>query len=103
HPEQIVPVHRVNTALPLLRVRPGYVICPSMARALVEGFGLVFVPLWQPAVSWRMALSARARASLSPAVESFLDYTLEVAQVDEAARVPTRAPRSRAVGVDSNK
>lgn len=92
HPEQIVPVHRVNTALSLLRVRPGYVICPSMARSLVEGFGLVFVPLCQPAVSWRIALFARARSSLSPAVESFLDYALEAAQVDEVACMPTIRP-----------
>ncbi|WP_242697261.1 LysR family transcriptional regulator [Bordetella petrii] len=100
HPEQVVPVHRVNTALSLLRVRPGYVICPSMARSLVEGFGLVFLPLRQPAVSWRIALFARARPSLSPAVESFLDYALESAQGtgDEDAprsrRAPARAARA---------
>lgn len=76
HPRDIVPVHRVNTALALLRVRPGYVICPSMARSLVEGFGLVFRPLCQPTVTWRIALFARGRSSLSPAVESFLDFVL---------------------------
>lgn len=92
HPEQIVPVHRVNTALSLLRVRPGYVICPAMARSLVEGFGLVFVPLCQPAVNWRIALFSRSRPSLSPAVESFLDYALEAAQVDDAGRAPTARP-----------
>src|SRR3546814_10423455 len=98
-PEQIVPVHRVNTALSLLRVRPGYVICPSMARSLVEGFGLVFVPLCQPAVSWRIALFARSRPSLSPAVESFLDYVLETAQTDGGGR----APRSRAAAASGGR
>ena len=77
HPRHVVPVHRVNTALALLRVRPGYVICPSMARSLVEGFGLVFRPLCQPTVTWRIALFAHSRSSLSPAVESFLNYVLE--------------------------
>ncbi|CAP43330.1 LysR family transcriptional regulator [Bordetella petrii] len=95
HPEQIVPVHRVNTALSLLHVRPGYVICPSMARSLVEGFGLVFVPLCQPAVNWRIALFARSRPSLSPAVESFLDYVLATAQTDGNSP----APRGRAAAV----
>jgi hypothetical protein len=33
-------VHRVNTALSMLRVRQGAVICPSMAEPLVRGFGL---------------------------------------------------------------
>jgi DNA-binding transcriptional LysR family regulator len=80
HPRHLVPVHRVNTALSLLRVRPGYVICPSMARALVEGFGLVFLPLRQPTVTWRIALFARSRSFLSPAVESFLDYTVDAAK-----------------------
>jgi DNA-binding transcriptional LysR family regulator len=79
HPREIVPVHRVNTALSLLRVRPGCVICPSMARSLVEGFGLAFRPLCQPTVTWRIAIFARSRSSLSPAVESFLDFTLEAA------------------------
>lgn len=79
HPKEIVPVHRVNTALSLLRVKQGCVICPSMARSLVEGFGLVFRPLRQPTVTWRIALFARSRSSLSPAVESFLDFTLEAA------------------------
>ncbi|MBO9352953.1 LysR family transcriptional regulator [Bordetella petrii] len=79
HPADIVPVHRVNTALALLRVRSGFVICPSMARSLVEGFGLVFRPLCQPTVTWRIALFARDRSFLSPAVESFLNYVLETA------------------------
>jgi len=79
HPRTIVPVHRVNTALSLLRVRSGWAICPSMARSLVEGFGLAFRPLRQPAVTWRIAAFARNRAALSNAAESFLDYALEAA------------------------
>ena len=71
HPKQMVPVHRVNTALSMLRVRQGAVICPSMAGSLVRGFGLTFLPLRQPTVTWKIALFARRRASLSPAVESF--------------------------------
>lgn len=90
HPRDIVPVHRVNTALSLLRVRPGYVICPSMARSLVEGFGLVFLPVRQPTVTWRIAIFVRDRASLSPAVESFLDFTLEAAKNwDDGLPAPT--------------
>lgn len=80
HPRDVIPVHRVNTALSLLRVRPGYVICPAMARALVEGFGLAFLPLRQPTVTWRISVYARGRALLSPAVESFLDFTLDTAK-----------------------
>ncbi|MDP3692554.1 LysR family transcriptional regulator [Bradyrhizobium sp.] len=79
HPKEMVPVHRVNTALSMLRVREGAVICPSMAAALVAGFGLTFLPLKQPTVKWSIALFARRRASLSPAVESFLNFTLDFA------------------------
>lgn len=77
HPRELVPVHRVNTALSMLRVRQGAVICPSMASSLVHGFGLTFLPLRQPTVKWRIALFARRRTSLSPAVESFLNFTLD--------------------------
>lgn len=87
-PKEIVPVHRVNTALALLRVRSGCVICPSMARSLVEGFGLAFRPLRQPTVTWRIAIFARGRSSLSPAVESFLDFTLEAATSRDGERLP---------------
>ncbi|MCC6890395.1 MAG: LysR family transcriptional regulator, partial [Hyphomicrobiales bacterium] len=38
HPRETVPVRRVNTALSMLRVRQGAVICPSMAASLVRGF-----------------------------------------------------------------
>ncbi len=76
-PRELVPVHRVNTALSMLQVRQGAVICPSMAGSLVRGFGLTFLPLKQPTVKWSIALFARRRASLSPAVESFLNFTLD--------------------------
>ena len=79
HPREMVPVHRVNTALSMLRVRPGAVICPSMAASLVSGFGLKFLPLTQPAVKWKIAMFARRRTSLSPAVASFLNFTLDFA------------------------
>lgn len=78
HPKEIVPVHRVNTALSLLRIRTGYVICPSMAGSLVKGFGLAFRPLRQPTVSWRIAMFVRGQVSHSPAVESFLSHTLAI-------------------------
>ena len=80
HPKHMVPVHRVNTALSLLKVRQGAVICPSMAGSLVRGFGLAFLPLRQPTVKWQVALFARRRTSLSPAVESFLNFTLDFAR-----------------------
>ena len=80
HPRQIVPVHRVNTALAMLRVRPGAVVCPSMAEPLAHGFGLRFLPLVQPKVNWKIALFVRRGNSLSPAVESFLQFTLETAR-----------------------
>ena len=61
HPKELVPVHRVNTALSMLRVRQGAVICPSMAEPLVRGFGLTFLPLLQPAVKWKIAMFVRAQ------------------------------------------
>jgi DNA-binding transcriptional LysR family regulator len=79
HPKKLLPVHRVNTALSMLRVRQGAVICPSMAAPLVQGFGLKFLPLKQPTVKWRIAAFARRQTSLSPAVESFLNFTLKFA------------------------
>lgn len=95
HPGNIVPVHRVNTALALLKVRQGYVICPSMSRSLVEGFGLAFLPLRQPAVTWRIAIFARHRESLSPAVESFLDYALDMATTWDGSRPAPKAKQPR--------
>lgn len=97
HPKELVPVHRVNTALAMLWVREGVVICPSMAGHLVRGFGLTFLPLVQPAVKWRIAMLARRSTSLSPAVESFRDFTQAFAP-DWAAggpkhRRPVRAAR----------
>jgi DNA-binding transcriptional LysR family regulator len=96
HPREIVPVHRVNTALSLLQVKSGCVICPSMARSLVEGFGLAFRPLSQPVVTWRIAIFVRSRSSLSPAVESFLHFTLETeADWDGGAPASRRKPGRR--------
>jgi hypothetical protein len=46
-----------------------------MAEPLVRGFGLTFLPLRQPTVKWKVAMLARRRPSLSPAVESFLAFT----------------------------
>jgi len=76
HPRHIVPVHRVNTALALLRVQSGYVLCPALARPLVEGFGLAFRAILQPVVTWRIAVFVRPRAFISPAVEQFLDFAM---------------------------
>ena len=94
HPKELVPVHRVNTALSMLRVRQGVVICPSMAEHLVRGFGLPFLPLVQPAVKWRIAILAQRSTSLSPAVESFRSFTREVAPGWAASR-PQRRPSER--------
>lgn len=79
HPRETVAVRRVNTALSMLGVRQGAVLCPSMAHALVRGFGLAFLPLVQPTVKWKIAQFARPRAVLSPAVVSFLGFTTEFA------------------------
>jgi DNA-binding transcriptional LysR family regulator len=98
HPKEMVPVNRVNTALSMLRVRQGAAICPSMAEALVRGFGLKFLPLMQPAVGWKIAAFVRRQASLSPAVESFLNFTLDFRPKGAAAgpesRRASRRPRS---------
>lgn len=88
HPKRLVPVHRVNTALSMLRVQQGAVICPAMAGPLVQGFGLKFLPLRQPAVGWKIAMFARRRPSLSPAVQSFMDFTMEFAK-SWAKKAPT--------------
>lgn len=88
HPRHVVPVHRVNTALSMLRVREGAVICPSMAEPLVRGFGLAFRPLARPAVKWRIGLFERRRSSLSPAVQSFREFTVAFAQRLEDGAVP---------------
>lgn len=79
-PNRIVPVHRVNTALSMLKVKAGAVVCPSMAGSLVNGFGLAFRPLRQPVVSRSIAVFVRRRPFLSPAVESFLNFTLDFAK-----------------------
>jgi DNA-binding transcriptional LysR family regulator len=78
HPTKLVAVNRVNTALSMLGIRQGAVICPAMAHPLVRGFGLQFVPLTRPVVKWQIAAFAR-RSSLSPAVESFLNFATNFA------------------------
>ncbi len=80
HPKEVIPVQRVNTALSMLRVRQGAVVCPSMTGSLVQGFGLMFLPLRQPVVSRSIAVFARTRSGLSPAIESFLEFTLNFAR-----------------------
>lgn len=77
HPREVIAVNRVNTALAMLRVRPGAVICPSWAAALVRGFELCFLPLREPVVRWTIAAFAQPRPSLSPAVENFLNFTID--------------------------
>jgi DNA-binding transcriptional LysR family regulator len=89
HPRKIVSVHRVNTALSMLQVRKGAVVCPSMAEPLVHGFGLTFLPLRQPQVSWQVAMYVRRGPSLSPAVESFVHFTLDFARAWTAIGVQT--------------
>ncbi|KWT98525.1 MULTISPECIES: LysR family transcriptional regulator [unclassified Variovorax] len=77
HPRKIVPVHRVNTALSMLQVTRGAVVCPFITEPFVRGFGLAFLPLLQPQVSWRVAMFVRRGLSVSPAVESFLRFARE--------------------------
>ena len=96
HPRKIVPVHRVNTALSMLRVRQGAVVCPSMAQPLVHGFGLAFLPLRQPQVSWRVAMFMRRSPLPAPAVASFLRFTLEAAGAWKAIDRENGRPRAAA-------
>ena len=77
HPRRLVPVHRVNTALSMVQVTRGVVVCPRMTEPLVRGFGLAFVPLLLPQVNWRVALYLRRGPSASPAVESFVRFARE--------------------------
>jgi DNA-binding transcriptional LysR family regulator len=72
HPVEVRAVNRINTALALLGVQDGAVICPSMARSLVAGFGLVFLPLAQPRVRWPVAMLTRHNTTLSPAASSLI-------------------------------
>lgn len=76
-PRQLKPLHRVNTALSMLQVTRGAVVCPLMTEPLVRGFGLVFLPLLQPQVHWQVAMFVRRGPAPSPAVESFLAYARE--------------------------
>ena len=79
HPTRLVSVHRVNTALSMLQVTEGAVVCPKMTAPLVRGFGLAFMPLRQPQLNWSVAMYVRGRPSLSPAVESFVRFTRDFA------------------------
>lgn len=74
HPRRLAPVHRVNTALSMLRVTRGAVVCPQITEPLARGFGLAFLPLLQPQVNWQVAMFLRRGPAPSPAVESFLDH-----------------------------
>jgi DNA-binding transcriptional LysR family regulator len=80
HPLKILPVHRVNTALSMLRFQAGAVVLPSMSESLVRGFGLAFLPLVRPQLSWSVAMFVRRRPSISPAVESFARFTQDFAR-----------------------
>ncbi len=94
HPRRLVPVHRVNTALSMVQVTRGVVVCPRMTEPLVRGFGLAFVPLLQPQVNWRVALYLRRGPSASPAVESFVRFAREFTEGRSVAGTPPRT-RSR--------
>ena len=52
---------------------------------MARGFGQRFLPPTQPSVGWKIALLARRRPSLSPAVESFIGFTREFARTRAAA------------------
>ena len=98
HPRKVVPVHRVNTALSMVQVTRGAVICPCIAAPFVRGFGLEFRPLLQPQASWRVAMFVRRGLSLSPAVDSFLRFARDFtsARARAAATVSSRAERRQA-------
>lgn len=90
HPRLVDRVHRVNTALAMLKVKKGLVICPEMAEPLVHGFGLKFLPLRQPEVHRNIAMFTRRQSLPSPAVQSFLDFTLAFAQTWATMSAQTR-------------
>lgn len=92
HPREVLPVHRMNTALSMLQVTRGAVVCPAMTEPLVRGFGLAFLPLLQPQVGWRVAMFVRRGVSASPAVESFLGFALAFTQGDARRAAPGRRP-----------
>lgn len=79
-PRRLTAVHRINTALAMLRVGEGAVVSPALSASLVQGFGLRFLPLRQPQVHWRVAMFVRRRPSVSPAVAHFVRYTLDFAR-----------------------
>ena len=78
-PTRIEPVQRVNTALSMVVSHGGGVVAPSLVRQLANGFGLTFRPLAAPVVRRGIALYGRRQAALSPAVQSFADFTVTFA------------------------
>ncbi|MEZ5649327.1 MAG: LysR family transcriptional regulator [Burkholderiaceae bacterium] len=89
-PEKIESVQRVNTALSMVRVDGGAVIAPSLVFPLVSSFGLAFKPLVRPVVARGIALYVRRQGAMSPAVESFLDFSRRFARQWAADGVPAR-------------
>ena len=75
HPKELVPVHRVNTALSMLRVQAGRGDLPFDGRAAGARLRTDVPAAAAAAVKWKIAMFVRHRASLSPAVESFRDFT----------------------------
>ncbi|MDN3522009.1 LysR family transcriptional regulator [Halomonas ramblicola] len=91
HPHEIHHVRRINTALSMLRAQGGVTVCPAFARSLVQGFGLVFRPLEGPEIYRKTAIFTRAGIALSPAAESFVQFTqnfaggwLEMVEAEDA-------------------
>ena len=79
-PATVTPVHRVNTALSMLKVKPGAVICPSMAGSLVHGVGLAFRPLRQPVVTRKISIFVRSKSASAPAVASLVQFSINFAR-----------------------
>lgn len=75
HPRNISEVRRLNTALSMIRTRPGVTICPAFAGPFVEGFGLTFKPLIKPLIYLETLAFTRKGVALSPAAENFLAFT----------------------------
>jgi DNA-binding transcriptional LysR family regulator len=95
HPRRIVPVHRVNTALSMLQVTRGAVVCPLMTEPLVRGFSLAFLPLRQPQVSWSVAMFVRRGPSVPPATQAFLGFAQEFTRGRGTGGAPASAKRRR--------
>jgi DNA-binding transcriptional LysR family regulator len=76
----ITPAHEVSfmtTAIGMVAAGLGVTTCPSYAAPLVKAYGLAMKPLASPEFIREVAIFHLSRRSLSPAAESFLEFSLD--------------------------